>query len=216
MKQGLLAVMACGIALAQAPAEPSLLNPATLKAKAPDTFDVKFTTTKGDVVVRATRSWAPNGVDRFYNLVRAGFFTDAAFFRVIPGFMAQFGMSARPEVSRVLANANIPDDPVKESNKRGMMTFAQTSLPNSRSTQFFINYGDNSRLDADRFAPFAQVTQGMDVMDKIYSGYGEQPNQGSIQAEGKAYLDRQFPRLDRILSATTVGGAAAPKGESKK
>jgi peptidyl-prolyl cis-trans isomerase A (cyclophilin A) len=206
MKQVLMTVMACGIALAQAPAEPSLLNAASLKAKAPETFDVKFTTTKGDVTVRATRAWAPNGVDRFYNLVRAGFFTDAAFFRVIPGFMAQFGMSARPEVSRVLANANIPDDPVKESNKRGMMTFAQTSLPNSRSTQFFINYGDNSRLDADRFAPFARVTQGMDVMDKIYSGYGEQPNQGSIQAEGKAYLDRQFPKLDRILSATIVAG----------
>jgi peptidyl-prolyl cis-trans isomerase A (cyclophilin A) len=206
MKQVLMTVMACGIALAQAPAEPSLLNAASLKAKAPETFDVKFTTTKGDVTVRATRAWAPNGVDRFYNLVRAGFFTDAAFFRVIPGFMAQFGMSARPEVSRVLANANIPDDPVKESNKRGMMTFAQTSLPNSRSTQFFINYGDNSRLDADRFAPFARVTQGMDVMDKIYSGYGEQPNQGSIQAEGKAYLDRQFPKLDRILSATIVTG----------
>ena len=125
--------------------------------------------------------------------------------------MAQFGISARPEVSRIWANANMPDDPVKESNKRGMMTYAQTSLPNSRSTQFFINYGDNARLDADRFAPFAQVTQGMDVMDKVFSGYGEQPNQGSIQAEGKAYLDRQFPRLDRIMSATIVSGGANKK-----
>jgi peptidyl-prolyl cis-trans isomerase A (cyclophilin A) len=125
--------------------------------------------------------------------------------------MAQFGISARPEVSRVWANANIPDDPVTKSNTRGMMTFAQTSFPNSRSTQFFINYGNNARLDADRFAPFAEVIEGMDVMDKIYSGYGEQPNQGSIQAEGKAYLDRQFPRLDRILSATIVSGGAGKK-----
>jgi peptidyl-prolyl cis-trans isomerase A (cyclophilin A) len=209
MKKALIAVLACGIALAQEKAAaPNLLDPSTLRARAPETFDVKFTTTKGDVTVHATRAWAPNGVDRFYNLVRAGFFTDAAFFRVIPGFMAQFGMSARPEVSRVLANANIPDDPVKESNTRGTMTFAQTSLPNSRSTQFFINYGNNARLDQDRFAPFARVTEGMDVMDKINSEYGERPNQGSIQAEGKAYLDKQFPRLDRILSATIVSGAA--------
>jgi peptidyl-prolyl cis-trans isomerase A (cyclophilin A) len=212
MKKALIAVLACGIALAQEKAAaPNLLDPATLKARAPETFDVKFTTTKGDVTVRATRAWAPNGVDRFYNLVRGGFFTDAAFFRVIPGFMAQFGISARPEVSRIWANANIPDDPVKESNTRGMMTFAQTSLPNSRSTQFFINYGNNARLDQDRFAPFARVTEGMDVMDKIFSGYGEQPNQGSITAEGKAYLDRQFPRLDRIISATIVSGGAASK-----
>ena len=212
MKKGLIAVLFCGIALAQdKAAAPNLLEPATMKARAPETFDVKFTTTKGEVTVRATRAWAPNGVDRFYNLVRGGFFTDAAFFRVIPGFMAQFGISARPDVSRIWANANIPDDPVKESNTRGTMTFAQTSLPNSRSTQFFINYGNNARLDQDRFAPFARVTEGMDVMDKIFSGYGEQPNQGSIQAEGKAYLDRQFPRLDRILSATIVSGGAANK-----
>src|SRR5258708_23445748 len=112
MKKAVIAVVVCGMALAQdKAAAPKLLEPATMKGKAPETFDVKFTTTKGDVTVRATRAWAPNGVDRFYNLVRAGFFTDAAFFRVIPGFMAQFGMSARPEVSRVLANANIPDDP---------------------------------------------------------------------------------------------------------
>ena len=213
MKRVLIAVLVCGIALAQTKSAetPDLLNPATMKARAPETFDVKFTTTKGDVSIHVTRAWAPNGADRFYNLVRAGFFTDAAFFRVIPGFMAQFGISARPEVSRVWANANFPDDPVKESNKRGMVTFAQTSLPNSRSTQFFINYGDNARLDQDRFAPFAQVTQGMDVMDKVFSGYGEQPNQGSITAEGKAYLDRQFPRLDRILTATIVSGGAAKK-----
>src|SRR5215471_18765761 len=116
MKQALLMVMACGIALPQDKAVPNLLDPATMKARAPETFDVRFTTTKGDVLIHVTRAWAPNGADRFYNLVRAGFFTDAAFFRVIPGFMAQFGMSARPEVSRVWANNNIPDDPVKESN----------------------------------------------------------------------------------------------------
>jgi peptidyl-prolyl cis-trans isomerase A (cyclophilin A) len=117
--------------------------------------------------IKVTRSWAPNGADRFYNLVRAGFFTDVAFFRVIPGFMAQFGISPNPAVSRIWANANITDDPVKESNTRGTITFAQTSARNSRSTQFFINYGDNSRLNADRFAPFGEVTKGMDVVDKI-------------------------------------------------
>jgi peptidyl-prolyl cis-trans isomerase A (cyclophilin A) len=212
MKQVFLAVMACGIALAQAP---DLINPATLNAKAPDTFDAKFTTTKGDFVIHVTRSWAPVGADRFYNLVRGGFFTDAGFFRVVPGFMVQFGISARPEVARVWEAAKLKDDPVTQSNKRGAITFA-TAGPNTRTTQLFINFGNNTFLDGQGFAPFGEVKEGMDVVDKIYSGYGEQPNQGRIQAEGKAYLDRSFPNLDRIRSATIVGGAAAPKGESKK
>ncbi|MBZ5634016.1 MAG: peptidylprolyl isomerase [Acidobacteriia bacterium] len=182
-----------------------------MTATAPATFVVQVETTKGPFTIKVTRAWAPHGADHFYNLIRAGFYTDAAFFRVIPGFMAQFGISARPEVSRVLANANIQDDPVKESNTRGMVTFAQTSARNSRSTQLFINYGDNSRLNADRFAPFGEVTKGMDVVDKIYSGYGEQPDQGLITAQGKAYLDKAFPRLDRILTATIVPDAGSKK-----
>ncbi len=213
MKKTLLAVMVCGIALGQekaAPAGPSLLNPSTLKAKAPDTFDAKFNTTKGDVVIHVTRSWAPIGADRFYNLVQAGFFTDAAFFRVIPGFMAQFGISARPEVARVWQDAKLTDDKVTQSNKRGAITFA-TAGPNTRTTQLFINFGNNTPLDAQGFAPFGEVKEGMDVVDKIYSGYGEQPNQGRIQAEGKAYLDRFFPNLDRIRTATIVSGGGAAK-----
>jgi peptidyl-prolyl cis-trans isomerase A (cyclophilin A) len=201
-------ILAVGTALlAQTKAGPNLLDPSTMKETAPATFTVQVETTKGPFTIKVTRSWAPNGADHFYNLVRAGFFTDAAFFRVIPGFMAQFGISARPEVSRVLANANIQDDPVKESNKRGMVTFAQTSARNSRSTQLFINYGDNSRLDADRFAPFGEVTKGMDVVDKINSEYQERPDQGAITSQGKAYLDKNFPRLDRITSATIVTDA---------
>ena len=199
----ILAVAAAALAQTQ----PNLLDPSTMKATAPATFLVQFETTKGPFTIKVTRAWAPNGADHFYNLVRAGFFTAAGFFRVIPGFMVQFGISARPEVSRVLANANIQDDPVKESNKRGMVTFAQTSARNSRSTQLFVNYGDNSRLDADRFAPFGEVTKGMDVVDKIYSGYGEQPDQGAMTNQGKAYLDKNFPRLDRIVSATVVTDA---------
>jgi peptidyl-prolyl cis-trans isomerase A (cyclophilin A) len=201
---------------APAAAKPSLLNPASLNAKAPETFKVKMTTTKGDVIIQVTRAWAPHGADRFYNLAKNGFFTDAAFFRVIPGFMAQFGIPAKPEIARVWANANIIDDPVVKSNTRGMVTFAQTQMRNSRSMQFFINYGDNSRLDADRFAPFGEVLEGMDVMDKINAEYREQPQQDRVTNEGKAYLDRYFPKLDRILSMTVMPAAAAPAGDAKK
>jgi peptidyl-prolyl cis-trans isomerase A (cyclophilin A) len=213
MKQILAAVLMCGAAFAQekaAPVKPNVMDPASLKARAPETFKAKFTTTKGDFVIQVTRAWAPNGADRFYNLVRSGFFKDAAFFRVLSGFMAQFGIPADPAVARVWMQANITDDPVKASNKRGFVTFAQTSARNSRSTQLFINYGDNSRLDADRFAPFGEVVEGMDVVDKFYSGYGEGapggagPDQGRLQSQGKAYLDRNFPKLDHIISATIV------------
>ncbi len=203
MKPTLLALTLCVAAMAQ-PKAPNLLNPSTMTATAPATFMVQVETTKGPFTIKVTRAWAPHGADRFYNLVRGGFFTDAAFFRVIPGFMVQFGISARPEVSRVWADANIQDDPVKESNTRGMVTFAQTSARNSRSTQLFINYGDNARLNADRFAPFGEVTKGMSVVDQIYSGYGEKPDQGAMTNQGKAYLDKNFPRLDHIVSATIV------------
>src|SRR5580692_5989420 len=143
--------------------------------KAPETFRVNMDTSRGLVVIEVTRALAPNGADRFYNLVKAKYYDGARFFRVIPGFMAQFGIAADPAMTKVW-DVPIQDDPVKTSNVRAAVTFAQTSEPNSRSTQLFINYGDNSRLDASRFAPFGKVTKGMEVVDKIYSGYGGEPS----------------------------------------
>jgi peptidyl-prolyl cis-trans isomerase A (cyclophilin A) len=211
MKPSILILLLAAAAVAQtksgAPkkAAPSgnLLNPASWNAKAPETFQAKLTTTKGDIVIQVTRAWAPLGADRFYNLVRAGFYNDAAFFRVLSGFMAQFGISARPEVSEAWTPAKIQDDPVMQSNTRGRITFA-TAGPNTRTTQLFINFGDNSRLDGLGFAPFGEVVQGMEVVDQIYAGYGEQPDQSLIRTQGKAYLDANFPMLDRILSATIL------------
>ena len=184
-----------------------LLHPASLNAKAPDTYEVKFTTTKGDFVVRVTRAWAPLGADRFYNLVQHGFFTDAAFFRLVPGFVVQFGLSADPAVNKVWRSANIKDDPVTQSNRPGTLTFA-TAGPNTRTTQLFINYGNNASLDGQGFAPFGKVTSGMDVVQKLYSGYGERPDQGAITMQGKAYIDKNFPNLDRIKSASIVSPPA--------
>ena len=194
-----------------------LLNPSTLKARAPEMFRARFTTTKGDFVVEVTRAWSPVGADRFYNLVRGGFFTDAAFFRVIPGFMVQFGISARPEVSHAWTHANILDDPVKQSNKRGRITFAKTGAPNSRTTQIFINFGDNSQLDAQGFSPFGEVVEGMDtVVDKLYGSYGESSDeQDKVESQGKAYLDRAWPKLDRILRAGIVPATPAAPAAAK-
>ena len=187
--------------------DPALLHPAELKAKAPDVYDVKFTTTKGDFVVQVNRAWAPIGADRFYNLVKHGFFTGAPFFRVVPGFIIQFGLTPDPAVNRAWQNANIKDDPVTQSNKPGYLTFA-TAGPNTRTTQLFINFGNNTFLDNQGFAPFGQVTSGMDVVKNLYSGYGEQPNQGSIRSQGKAYIEKNFPKIDSIVSATVVPAAA--------
>src|SRR5579864_8052767 len=145
---------------------PDLLDPSKARAKAPDVFNAKFSTTKGDFVVEVHRDWSPHGADRFYNLVKMGFYDDTRFFRAIDGFMVQFGISGDPAVNTHWQEAGVPDDPVKGSNKRGFVTFAQRGTPNSRTTQIFINYGDNGRLDASRFAPFGQVTQGMDVVDQ--------------------------------------------------
>ena len=183
--------------------DPALLHPATLIEKAPDSFQVKFETTKGDFVVQVTRSWSPLGADRFYNLVKHGFFTDAAFFRVVPGFIIQFGLSANPAVNAVWRSANIKDDKVTQSNKPGTLTFA-TAGPNTRTTQLFINFGNNTFLDSQGFSPFGQVTSGMDVVQKLYAGYGERPDQGAITTQGKAYLDKNFPMIDSIKSATIV------------
>ena len=161
-------------------AKPSLLTPASLRAKAPELFKAEFTTTAGDFVVEVHRAWAPLGADRFYNLVRNGFFTDAAFFRVVVKprpFIVQFGLNANPAVNKVWQSANIKDDPVMGSNKRGTLVFA-TAGPNTRTTQLFINLNDNAFLDSMGFAPFATVAEGMDIVDKIYPDYAERPDQG--------------------------------------
>ena len=181
----------------------ALLTPSALNAKAPETFDVKFSTTAGDFVVHVTRSWAPNGADRFYNLVKHHFYDGAGFYRTIAGFMTQWGISAIPEVDRVWESATIKDDPVKRSNTRGMITYAQTPEVNSRSTQLFINYIDNSRLDKDRFAPFGEVTSGMDVVDKIYSGYSNVDPE-KVASGGKAYLEKNYPNMTFIKTTTLM------------
>jgi peptidyl-prolyl cis-trans isomerase A (cyclophilin A) len=180
-----------------------------LDAASPESFRVKFVTTKGDFTVEVTRAWAPKGADRFYRLVTEGYFKDIRFFRVLPGFMAQFGASGNPELNARMASLQIPDDPVTQSNKRGMVTFAMAG-PNTRSNQFFINYGDNARLDSQGFPPFGKVVDGMKAVDAMYGGYGEGapnglgPGQDSIAAKGNEYLRRAFPKLDYIKSATIV------------
>jgi peptidyl-prolyl cis-trans isomerase A (cyclophilin A) len=187
---------------------PSLLNPATLKAQAPDVYKVKFATAKGDFVVQVTRTWSPLGADRFYNLVKNGFYNGAAFFRIVPGFVVQFGLSPDPAVSKAWREAKIADDPVSQSNHRGYLSFA-TAGPGTRTTQVFINLVDNARLDSMGFSPFGQVIEGMDLIDKLNAEYGEQPDQGRIEAEGRSYLEKSFPRLDIIKSAVILTAAAA-------
>jgi peptidyl-prolyl cis-trans isomerase A (cyclophilin A) len=189
----------------------SLLNPASLRAVAPADFKAEFVTTKGNFVVEVHKDWAPMGADRFYNLVRGGYFTNAAFFRVVPNFMVQFGLNANPAVNAAWRNANLRDDPVKQSNKRGYITFA-TAGPNTRTTQLFINFKDNGFLDSQGFAPFGEVVEGMDVVDKINSQYGETPDQGAITSQGDAYISKNFPAIDKIKSARILpAAAAAPK-----
>jgi peptidyl-prolyl cis-trans isomerase A (cyclophilin A) len=204
------AVLVCLVGSATAGAQgatASLKNPATLTEKAPDTFKVDVDTTKGAFVIEVTRAWAPNGADRFYNLVKNGFYDQVRFFRVIQGFMAQFGIHGDPAVSAAWRSARIPDDPVKQSNKRGYVTFA-TAGPGTRTTQLFINLVDNQGLDAQGFAPIGRVVSGMNVVEKLYGGYGEGaprgqgPEQGRLQAEGNAYLEKSFPRLDYIKTAS--------------
>jgi peptidyl-prolyl cis-trans isomerase A (cyclophilin A) len=185
---------------AAALAQASLKNPASLNEQAPATYKVRLDTSAGPVVIQVTRDWAPRGADRFYNLVKNGFYDGVRFFRVIKGFMAQGGMNGDPSIQKVWSRANFADDPVKASNKRGFVTFAKTSAPNSRSTQFFVNYGDNSRLDKDGFAPFGEVIEGMAVVDKFRS-YANVPNQGRIINEGNAYLQKDYPELAYIKKA---------------
>ena len=188
---------------------PSLSNPAALNEKAPATYKVRFDTSKGAFVIQVHRAWAPHGADRFYNLVKHGFYNNDRFFRVISGFMVQFGINGDPRVSAHWMDANIPDDPVKMSNKRGTITFA-TAGPNTRTTQVFINFADNTALDGQGFAPFGQVVSGMNVVDSLYAQYGEGaprgngPNQGRIQSQGNAYLIKDFPRMDYVKKASIV------------
>lgn len=195
--------------------DPALMHPASLTAKAPDMYEVTFSTTKGDFVVRVTRAWAPVGADRFYNLVRHRFYNEMAIFRVASGFVVQFGLGPSPAVNKVWDNAKIKDDPVSQSNKPGTITFA-TAGANTRTTQVFINLGNNAALDSQGFAPFGEVTSGMDVVQKFYSGYGETTtnDQGNITNGGKAYLEKTYPKLDVIKTATVT--SPMPAAPAKK
>jgi peptidyl-prolyl cis-trans isomerase A (cyclophilin A) len=191
--------------------ESPLLQPRSplMTKTAPATFKVKFETSQGDFVVESQREWAPLGVDRFYNLVKNGYYDGVCFFRVISGFMAQFGIHGDPKVSAAWRQERIQDDPVKQSNKRGYISYAMAG-PSTRTTQLFINYADNSKLDQLGFAPIGRVVEGMDVVDRLYAGYGEGapqgkgPNQGRLQTEGNAYLTKDFLQLDCIKKATII------------
>jgi peptidyl-prolyl cis-trans isomerase A (cyclophilin A) len=197
--------------------EDPLLNPSLAKAKAPDKYTVLMTTSKGDFLIDVTREWAPNGADRFYNLVTVGYYKDVSFFRVIGGFMAQFGMHGTPDINSAWKRSTIIDDPVRESNKRGYVTFAKSSMPNSRSTQLFINFGNNKNLDSMGFAPIGKVVEepgrggGMMIVDKLYAEYGEGaprgkgPSQMLLGNRGNSYLKKEFPNLDYIISARVCG-----------
>lgn len=184
-----------------------LFNPSLAAEQAPANFTIKLETTKGDVLIDVTRAWSPNGADRIYNLVKAGYYDDIAFFRVVQGFMAQVGINGHPGANAAWRAATIPDDPVTQSNKRGYVTFAKTGAPDSRSTQIFINFVDNSRLDDMGFAPFG-VVRDMTSIDKLNGEYGEGapmgrgPNQARVQGEGNAYLRAEFANLDYIKKAT--------------
>jgi peptidyl-prolyl cis-trans isomerase A (cyclophilin A) len=183
--------------------------PAEVAAPVPDVYRVRFETSRGPFVVEVTKAWAPEGAERFYRLVEKRFYDDARFFRVVRNFVVQFGINGDPAVEARWRNLTMGDDPVKESNKRGTITFA-TAGPNTRTTQVFINLKDNTRLDKNGFAPFGQVVEGMEVVDHLYDSYGdapprgEGPDQNLIETQGNAYLDARFPRLDYIKTARIV------------
>jgi peptidyl-prolyl cis-trans isomerase A (cyclophilin A) len=191
-----IALMFAAPAVAQVPNEP-----------APASYKVKFDTSKGAFTVQVTRAWSPQGADRFYNLVTSGFFDNVRFFRVVSGFMVQFGIHGDPNVMAKWRDTPIKDDPVTQSNKRGFITFA-TAGPNTRTTQVFINFDDNSRLDGMGFSPFGRVISGMEVVDALNAEYGEGaprgrgPDQGRLQREGNAYLAKEYPRMDFVKKAT--------------
>lgn len=208
----ILAVAGCGggsksaSSSTQPAGSAALMHPGSLKATAPATYDARFATTKGDFVVHVTRAWAPHGADRFYNLVQNGFYDGVKFFRVVPKFVVQFGISGDPLVAAAWQNANIPDDPVTTHNTLGTITFA-TAGPNTRTTQVFINLADNSALDAQGFSPFGKVTSGMKVVESLYSGYADAPtaHQQEMTTGGNDYLEKTYPKLDAVKTATIVG-----------
>jgi peptidyl-prolyl cis-trans isomerase A (cyclophilin A) len=181
-----------------------LKDPSQLGERAPDRFRARFDTSQGTFMIAVEREWAPIAADRFYNLVKNGFYDESRFFRVLEGFMAQFGLHADPAIQSAWRSANLIDEPVKQSNTRGTVSFTRESVPNSRYTMVFINFKDNSYLDADGFAPFGRVVSGMDVVDRLYSGYGRQnvPDQRRILREGNAYLAAEYPRLDFVKTAS--------------
>ncbi len=208
--RALLTTLALALSLVSSPLfaqAGNLANPAALAEKAPATFKARFDTSKGVFVIEVHRAWAPNGADRFYNLVKSGFFDNARFFRVVSGFMVQFGINGDPAVSAPWRSATIKDDQVTQSNTRGFVTFA-TSGRDARTTQVFINFKNNNRLDEMGFSPFGKVISGMDVVDKLFADYGEGapsgpgPDQSRIQTQGNNYLNKEFPKLDYIKKAT--------------
>lgn len=191
----------------------ALLDPsaAVWQESAPDTFTVAFETTKGTFSTQVVREWAPIGADQFYNLVRNGFYDDSRFYRTVPGFIVQFGLPGNPEVTPHWLDATMDDDPVQASNVRGTIAYAMTG-PGTRTTQVYISLVDNTRLDEQGFAPFGRIVEGMDVVDRLYGGYGENAggglrrgDQSRIYAEGNEHLDRDFPELDELIRATVVG-----------
>ena len=196
----------------------NLLKPATLNEKAPEKYEVKFKTTRGDFTVMVKREWSPLAADRFYNLVKAHFYDNTAFFRVVPGFVVQFGISDRPAVSAAWKHTEIPDDPVTQTNKRGTLSFA-TAGPNTRTTRIFINLKDNLRLDGMGFSPFAVVEgDGMNVVEMLYEGYGNDggPSQDKIESQGTPYVKKGWPKLDFIVSASLADSSTAPAAAPKK
>ncbi len=201
------------LAAAMAGCAPRLVNlkdPVLVARRSPVVWKARFETTQGVFVVQVVRPWAPLGAGRFYGLVRGGFYDGCRFFRVLPGFVVQWGINPDPAVSKVWDDqTKIQDDPVKASNVRGTISFA-TGGPNTRTVQVYINLGANSRLDARGFSAFGRVVEGMEVVEKLYSGYGKGaprgkgPNQDQIEKEGEAYLAREFPKLDKIIRARVV------------
>lgn len=187
---------------------PALLDPTQATEKAPDVYRARFTTTKGDFVIEVHRDWTYRGADRFFNLIQVGFFDDTSFFRVVHGFVVQFGLNGDPAVNAVWKERTLLDDDLVRSNSHGTVTFA-LSGKNTRTTQVFINLGDNSRLDTmGGFSPFGKIVEGMDVVKKLYGGYGDMPSQGGrgpdstkVESLGNDYAKKNFPKLDWIVRA---------------
>jgi len=207
IRRSLIPIVLALAALTAPASAQGLANPAALHEQAPPVYKARFDTTKGAFVIEVHRDWAPNGADRFYNLVKNGFYDNVRFFRVISGFMVQFGIHGDPKISAPWREAQLKDDPVKQSNRRGYITYAMAG-PNTRTSQVFINFGDNGSLDSQGFSPFGRVVTGMEVVDKLNAEYGEGaprgrgPDQSRMQMEGNAYLMKDFARLDYVKKAT--------------